>query len=247
MPSLTIGPIGGRFVRDEALGELAGPAAVGVGGGGGAVGDGIAESDDHAGFCGGEDVDTGEEIPGFRGFRAFDRGRCGEIAGAGNVGCVQAGEMVRRVVHVAGNVDADGEIGERRNVEIDWIADNFSALRNDGGSLAAEGERAVGTCDDRGIFIAQRDVRRAYVKSAVAKGIRELDAHADVRRCSSARSCAPSGYRRMAALGIAAADCPVRRRPERRVDEVSLEKQCAHFGERQPTSQPSAPARQRLP
>src|SRR5262249_56869815 len=114
------GEVGGFLVRGETDGELAGPAAVGIDGGGSAVGDGIAEGDDGRGFRGSEDVHAVDPIPELAGGGIVDGGGTGEIAGLRDVSGVQAGE-VDGGNGFDRNVEADHEFAEGGDFEIERI------------------------------------------------------------------------------------------------------------------------------
>ena len=151
------GDFGGGGIGYEALGEDAGPTAVSVGRGGGAVGDGVAEGDDGGGFGGGLDVDAGDPVPGLKLF-AF-----GEIGGGGNVTGLYPGGVEAECVGaggagVAGDVDADGQLGEWCEGESDGVADPLGSDGDGDGGLAVEGEGVVGGGDDGGVLVAERDV-----------------------------------------------------------------------------------------
>ena len=102
----------------------------------------------------------------------------GGVAFLGDVGGVQAGAVIGGRASFAGEVEADGEIGERGDFQVDGIADALHAGTQDAAGLAVEGEGAVGTGDDRGVFGAQRDVRRADGQRGAIEGVFHLDADA---------------------------------------------------------------------
>ncbi len=101
-----------RGQRPQPGGEPVGPAAVGVAGGAGAVGERVADGDDAARGAGAEDVDAAEVVPGARG---------GGVGGAALVGGVVAargeevglerGAVLGRLAGFIGCVERDQQIG----------------------------------------------------------------------------------------------------------------------------------------
>jgi len=66
--------------------------------------------------------------------------------------------MVGGVGGFAGNVEADGDVRERREVETDGIADDgFASVQDDRG-FRTEGKDAVGSGFDGTVFTMKRDV-----------------------------------------------------------------------------------------
>ena len=63
--------------------------------------------------------------------------------------------------NVASQMHAYGQVGERRNFEVDRVTDDQGPGRDRSAGRAVEGQRAVGLGDDLSPFTSQRDVRRA--------------------------------------------------------------------------------------
>ena len=166
----------------EPSGQEVRPAAVRVGGRAGAVGDGVAERHDRPRRGGAPHVDAGEVEPLLE--RRLDRQlrRPRVIAARGDVVRGQAGRMDggwrRGPPRVAGEVEIDREIAERRHLEIHRVAqDRRAALDRDRG-LAPERERSP--VADARAFVPQRDVggadRQRLAPEYVADGYPHLGA-----------------------------------------------------------------------
>ena len=75
---------------------------------------------------------------------------------------------------VAGDVDADGQLCERRESESDGVADPLGSDGDGDGGLAVECQGMVGGWDDGGVFVSERDVSRADDEWGCSEGVREV-------------------------------------------------------------------------
>src|SRR5581483_4988101 len=76
-----------------------------------------------------------------------------------------------------GQVDADDQIGKRRSLHRNGIAEDEGPGGNFGGWLSIEGKRVIGAGLDRSSASADSDVRGAYGQRFGAEFIGELHAH----------------------------------------------------------------------
>ncbi len=97
---------------------------------------------------GSEDIHCGDPIPKLARGWIGNAGGAGEVTGLRNVGGMQAREMDRRCGGLDRYIQADHQIAERGNVEIERVAKHFCARWNDGGRSSAEGKRVVRAGDD---------------------------------------------------------------------------------------------------
>jgi len=159
----------------QPLGQVVGPAAVVVLGGGDTVGDGGAQGD-HGPLGGGVlHVQVGQE-----GVTA-GRGRVGERGGGADIA---AGHVVglRALLVVGGGtgglrqVEAHRDVGECRDGEGDRIADRALPGRDRHRGLTAEGDGPVGARVDRGARGAPGHVHVRDGQRGRAEGIGQVDA-----------------------------------------------------------------------
>src|SRR5437899_3275596 len=88
----------------------------------------------------------------------------------------RASAFTRELSAFAGYVDADGEVAELRNFQIDRVTCHLRALSNGHSWLAIEHEGAVGARGDRRLFASKRDVRGADLQRDIAERIRKRHA-----------------------------------------------------------------------
>ena len=160
----------------QARGEGIGPAVIGVHCGARAVGDGVAKRHDRAGGGRGEDIHAGQKGPGGDRLRIVQRGGVRYVAGGEPGGLLGRG-MEARAEDVAGQVEADGQVGGGGHGELDGIAEDDGA----GGDLharpAAEGKGLVRRCDDGRARFAEGEMRGADVHGLGTEGVGEPHAH----------------------------------------------------------------------
>ncbi len=169
--------VGSLLLGGEAGGQQGGPGVIGLGGGAGAVSDGIAEGHDGAGGGGRIHVDGGQPVVRLGGGGVGQGGAAGEVAGA-DIGGVQGGPVAGGKAGIAGEVEADGEVGQGIDGEIDGVAEEDHAGLQGAAGLTVESQGAVGTLDDGGVLGAQGDVGGGDFHGCVAEGIFEFDAEA---------------------------------------------------------------------
>ena len=159
----------------ETAGQLVGPAAERVDRRDVAVGQGVAERDNPAGIFRRDDIDSADKKPLVGQIADRHHGGIGEIAGGRDV--VGLPRIAPRDLeigqHLAGQIEADREIGERRRVELDRIADDQRAGRDDGGVIPTEGQRLVRARNDARPLITDPDAGRGDHQWPRAIGIRD--------------------------------------------------------------------------
>ncbi len=171
--------------RDQPPRKLVRPAAECVMRGDIGVGQRVAECHDAAGLHVGHNVDAVDEIPIVG--QPPDRHHilAGKIPRRRDVirlARIAAGDAETRR-HVARQVDADRNIGQRRHRKIDRIAHQQRTDGDGGRTLAAERQPAVGARHDAGAACTQADPCRADV-AAVGCRTHSTAAHAAcARRC----------------------------------------------------------------
>src|SRR3989441_11432459 len=164
--------------RHEPARELRRPAVMAVVGRDVGVGQRVAERDDGARLSRRDDVDTADEVPVVR--EAADGHDLvgGEIPWRRDVvrlpriepGDPEARRQIRRQVH------ADGKVRQRRERELDRIADDERAGRDRRAPLTPEGEPAVRARHQRRSRAAQADAGRPDRQRASAAGVRDANA-----------------------------------------------------------------------
>ncbi len=140
------------------------------------VGDRVAERDDERRPRRRVDVDAGEPVVRHARGGVRNRRARREVARSGDVGRTEAGRVRGRRAGVAREVEADGQIGQRRHGELDGIADHDDAWRQLDGGAAGKGQRAIGRRDDSRLLVAERDVRGADLDRRTVERVRELHA-----------------------------------------------------------------------
>ena len=163
----------------EPTGQEVRPAAVRVGGRAGAVGDRVAKRHDRPRRGRAPHVDAGEVEPLLERRLHGQLRRSGVVAARRDVVRGQAGRMDGGgrpgSPRVAGKVEIDREVAERRDLELHRVAqDRRAALDRDRG-LAPERERSP-VADARPL-IAQRDVGRADRQRLGAEDVADRDPH----------------------------------------------------------------------
>ena len=149
--------------------EHVGPAVVAVDGGGGAVGNEIAESHDGLGVAGRAHEQRVEEIPGGGGvgerLLRFIRG-FGAAAGWADVGGGQRLGVPGHGAAVAADVEGDGQAAAGQHLVVaisdegqrDRVADGGRSRGNDDFGPGAEGDGAIGAGQDRAAALLEADM-----------------------------------------------------------------------------------------
>ncbi len=85
--------------------------------------------------------------------------------------------MDRRGLDFARQVEADGQVAQRRHVQVDRVGQHRRSGRHRDRGRAAEGQHAVAAGHDVGAGLAQRDVGGADAQRRAAELVRHADAH----------------------------------------------------------------------
>ena len=103
----------------------------------------------------------------------------GQVAFLGDVGIVQGGSVGGGRAGLAGEVEADGELGDGRHGEIHGIAEEDDAGSDGAAGLAVEGQGAIGIGGDGRILGADGEVGGSDDHDGrAAECVREADAQA---------------------------------------------------------------------
>jgi len=157
--------------------QLVGPAGKGVDRRDVGVGQRVAERDDAARRPRRQHIDAADEKP-VAGQAPDRHRRClGEIARRRHViglaGIAAGNTEARR--YVAGQINADRNVGERREIKLDRVADQHRAGGDHRAAAAPEGHFAGEARRHRRSAVAQPDLRRTDRQRTGAVGVRQPD------------------------------------------------------------------------
>ena len=144
-----------------------------------AVCDRVTQCDDRHGFLGSKHVHAREEEPVQRGHLGWRQiAGSGKVSGRRNIRRLNGLPMPRRGPGVAGKIDADGEIRERRYIQANWVTEDECSCRNRDGAGTAERQSAIRLSHDGGPASADRDVRLPDDERTATEGVGYPNANA---------------------------------------------------------------------
>jgi hypothetical protein len=141
------------------------------------VGQRVAQRHDPPGLRRGQHVHPADEVPVVgeladrHGHRPREVARRRDVAGLARVAAGDPGGGRQ----IAGQVDADGQVAERRQGERDGVADQQRAGGDRRARRAAEGQRTVGARHDGRAALAQPHPRRADDERTLSVRVRQPD------------------------------------------------------------------------
>ena len=130
------------------------------------------------GVRGSRHVDAGQPVIRLRDHGLGNLRLRGHVAFLGDVGVVQRRRVRGGRAGLAGEVEADGEIRDRRHVEIHRIAEQHHARSEGASRFAVEGQAAIRIGNDGRLFPADGEMRRSDHHRRAAERVRQADAQA---------------------------------------------------------------------